>query len=143
MKGDPGRVVTLIPAAGRRCYGRAYLIKPGVLDHLDRREINGYERHEVSLHFDDGESRGVMYVAATNNHAFLGDASMDEMVAQIRRCAGASGTNSEYVLELAQALREIDEHDEHVFELERRLLIAGECQIELSSSLRRRPSRSK
>ena len=84
-----------------------------------------------------------MYVAATNNHAFLGDASMDEMVAQIRRCAGASGTNSEYVLELAQALREIDEHDEHVFELERRLLIAGECQIELSSSLRRRPSRSK
>lgn len=122
MKGDPGRVVTLIPAAGRRCYGRAYLIKPGVFDHLDRREINGYERHEVPLQFDEDESTGVMYVAATNNHAFLGDASMDEMVAQIRRCAGASGTNSEYVLELAQALRDLGESDAHVFELEQRIL---------------------
>jgi cation transport regulator ChaC len=118
----PGRVVTLIEADGKRCYGRAYLIDQAVFEHLDRREINGYQRHRVSIMFDDGETSGVMYVASRSNPAFLGDAPPNEMVDQIRRAAGQSGTNVEYVLELARALRELGESDAHVFELEQRVL---------------------
>ena len=116
---DPGRVVTLIRSPGQRCYGRAFLIRPEVFEHLDHREINGYRRFRVELVLAHGgrepeHAPGVMYVASTDNPAFLGEAPMDEMIAQIRRCAGASGSNIEYVLELARALRALDETDEHV-----------------------------
>jgi cation transport regulator ChaC len=40
------------------------------------------------------------------------------MAAQITRCAGASGTNVEYLLELAAGLRNLGISDPHVFELE-------------------------
>lgn len=119
---DPGRVVTLIEAAGKRCFGRAYLIEQDVFEHLDRREVNGYGRHQVQIHFDDGEALGIMYVATRTNPAFLGDATMEEMVAQIKRAAGKSGSNVEYVLKLAGALRDLEESDPHVFELEERIL---------------------
>ena len=59
------------------------------------------------------------YIApALSNFAFLGDAPLDEMVAQIRRCAGRSGRNVDYVLELARSIRQLDVTDPHVFELE-------------------------
>ena len=118
---DPGRVVTLIRSPGRRCYGRAFLIEPDVFEHLDHREINGYQRFRVDLGLAEEDVSGVMYVASPDNPAFLGDAPMDDMVAQIRRCAGASGTNVEYVLELARALRTLDETDLHVEALAARL----------------------
>ena len=44
------------------------------------------------------------------------------MVAQIRGAAGKSGTNIEYVLKLASALRELGESDDHVFKLEEQVL---------------------
>ena len=115
---DPGRVVTLVEAPGKRCHGRAFLIEPHVFEHLDEREINGYERNHVEIYFDDNQQSGVVYRAALDNFAFLGDAPLNEMVAQIKRCAGKSGRNIDYVLELAQSLRELDVADPHVFELE-------------------------
>jgi cation transport regulator ChaC len=118
VQSDPGRVVTLVNAPGERCYGRAFLIEPDVFEHLDHREINGYERHRIDIYFDDGKTPGVVYRAALNNFAFLGDAPLDEMVAQIRRCAGRSGRNVDYVLELAHSLRQLEVSDPHVFELE-------------------------
>jgi len=118
VQSDPGRVVTLVDAPGERCYGRAFMIEPDVFEHLDHREINGYERHRIDIHFDDGKTPGVVYRAALNNFAFLGDAPLDEMVAQIRRCAGRSGRNVDYVLELARSIRQLDVTDPHVFELE-------------------------
>ena len=54
--------------------------------------------------------------------AYLGEAPLGEMVEQIRRAVGKSGTNAEYVVELARALRELGESDAHVFELERQIL---------------------
>jgi cation transport regulator ChaC len=118
VQSDPGRVVTLVDAPGERCYGRAFMIESDVFEHLDHREINGYERHRIDIHFDDGKTPGVVYRAALNNFAFLGDAPLDEMVAQIRRCAGRSGRNVDYVLELARSIRQLDVIDPHVFELE-------------------------
>lgn len=119
---DPGRTVTLAEAPGENCYGRAFLIEPNVFDHLDDREKNGYERYRVDIHFNDTSMPGIVYIAATTNPAFLGDASIDEMAEQINRCVGRSGTNVEYLLELAQALRDLNVSDPHVFELETRVL---------------------
>jgi cation transport protein ChaC len=118
ISSDPGRVATLIESHGDVCHGRAFLVEPAVLEHLDHREKNGYERHELTIHLETGEVPGVTYVAPTSNPAFLGDAPPQDMVAQIRRCQGASGTNVDYVLELARALRHFDIADAHVFEIE-------------------------
>jgi cation transport protein ChaC len=118
VQSDPGRVVTLVDAPGERCQGRAFLIEPDVFEHLDDREINGYERNRIEIHFDDGQELAVVYRAAVNNFAYLGDAPVDEMVTQIKRCAGRSGRNVDYLLELARSLRSLEVTDPHVFELE-------------------------
>lgn len=115
---DPGRVVTLIASPGATCYGRAFLVESEVFAHLDHREKNGYERHNLRIHFDAGEGAGVTYVAPTSNPAFLGDAPVAAMIEQIRRCEGESGSNVDYVLKLARALRQLDIEDPHVFEIE-------------------------
>lgn len=116
---DPGRVVTLIKVPGEICYGRAFFIRHDIFEHLDHREKNGYERHELGIRFEDGQVvDGVTYVAAVDNAAFLGDAPMDEMLEQIRRCEGESGRNVDYVLELARALRDLGIEDPHVFGIE-------------------------
>ncbi len=115
---DPGRTVTLVEAPGERCYGRAFLIEPNVFEHLDYREKNGYERYAVDICFDEAHMSGVVYAAATTNPAFLGAAPLDEIAAQINRCAGRSGTNVEYLLKLARALRNLNISDPHVFDLE-------------------------
>lgn len=123
--------MTLVAAPGEQCFGRAFLIEPDVFAHLDDREINGYERHSVDICFDAAQTPGVVYVAAVNNFAFLGDAPLDAMVEQIRCSAGRSGTNVDYVLELARALRHLNISDPHVFELEALLLVT---QHELGGS---------
>ncbi|MCK5366885.1 MAG: gamma-glutamylcyclotransferase, partial [Gammaproteobacteria bacterium] len=76
------------------------------------------ERHRIDIQFEDGQTPGVVYRAAVNNFAFLGDAPLDEMVEQIKRCTGRSGRNVDYVLELARSLRGLEVSDQHVFELE-------------------------
>ncbi|MDX2438517.1 MAG: gamma-glutamylcyclotransferase [Acidobacteriota bacterium] len=115
---DPGRVLTLIEAPGERCVGRAYLVETETFAHLDHREKNGYERRTVDLSLDGAAVPGVVYIGPPTNHAFLGEAPLEEIAAQIRRSAGPSGTNLEYLLELAAALRRFDISDPHVFELE-------------------------
>jgi cation transport protein ChaC len=124
---DPGRVVTLIPDADGQCDGMAYLVQREVVvetfEALDHREKNGYQRVEVELELVDGPNGspltpGIVYIAATDNHAFLGPAPLPEMAAQIRTCEGPSGRNIDYLMDLARALRELDADDPHVFELE-------------------------
>jgi cation transport protein ChaC len=117
----PGRVVTLIPQPGAHCDGVAYLIDHPVFDHLDHREKNGYERNDVELAFSDSATCAVVYIAHRDNHAFLGPAPIDAIARQILISRGPSGSNVEYLYELASALRELDADDEHVFELETRV----------------------
>lgn len=119
---SPGRVLTLIEAPGQRCGGRAFLVEPDVFEHLDHREKNGYERIAVDIVFSGGAKQGVVYRASPDNHAFLGDAPLDEIATHIAASSGPSGPNRDYLLELASALRELGEADEHVFALESRLL---------------------
>ena len=116
----PGRVVTLVPAAGAVCRGVAYLVEHAVFEHLDHREKNGYRRHAVAIKLaaDSGSVKGVLYVADEDNHAYLGPAGPEELAAHIAAAAGPSGSNRDYLLQLAEALRELGEHDPHVAELE-------------------------
>jgi cation transport protein ChaC len=119
---DPGRVVTLIESPADSCVGRAFLIEPDVFEHLDHREKNGYERFRVRIEFDAQSADGVVYVAPPENPAFLGPAPLPKMVEQINRCTGPSGSNRDYVINLARALRELGADDPHVFELEQFVL---------------------
>lgn len=130
----PGRVLTLVETPGARCVGMAYQVTPDTFEHLDHREKNGYLRVFTPLHWlpssdnsesgnsGQGETEGVVYLASADNEAYLGPASDVEIAAHIARSRGPSGPNSEYVLKLAQALRDMNEHDEHVFAIEHELL---------------------
>jgi cation transport regulator ChaC len=118
----PGRVVTLVPEPEAVCAGVAYRITPAVFEHLDAREKNGYLRHAVTLEFRDGTcADGLVYVALPANAAWLGATDEAGMVRQIATARGPSGSNRDYLVHLAEALREMGEHDAHVFALESRL----------------------
>ena len=90
------------PGAGaRRVTSRGVAFRmdddAGVFKRLDHREKNGYGLTPVALRFRDGRStEGCVYIAPRENHAFLGPAPLEAMVAQITRCAGPSGTNRDY-----------------------------------------------
>ena len=107
----PGRVVTLVPEEGAFTDGMAYLIERHVYEeafaYLDHREKNGYARCEVMLDFLDaaaGRAHGIVYIATRDNPAFLGPAPLADMAAQIAASHGPSGSNVEYLVELARAL---------------------------------------
>ena len=119
----PGRVVTLIPQTDAVCVGMAYLIAPDALAHLDVREKNGYLRFVTSLSLDDGrEPEGLAYIATEENAAFLGAASERDIAEHIARSTGPSGPNRDYLLQLADALHQLDAEDPHVFAIERELV---------------------
>jgi cation transport protein ChaC len=119
----PGRVVTLVPDINAQCLGMAYRITPAVFHHLDDREKNGYLRQQTALRFDDdSEEVGLIYIADDSNAAFLGPASDADIAAQIARSHGPSGSNRSYLLNLANALRQLGSDDQHVFTLERLVL---------------------
>lgn len=118
----PGRVVTLIEAPQKICKGMAYRVTADVFEQLDYREKNGYLRYEVPLTLQTPqgavEKLGLVYIADPDNLAFLGEENEAQIAQQIAKAKGDSGLNSEYLLELAVALRNIEEHDAHVFLIE-------------------------
>jgi len=123
VPGSPGRVVTLLPDPDARCFGIGYRVAESdsacVLASLDHRERGGYERHPLDLHFDDGtHTTGLVYIATPANPNYLGPAPLDAIAAQISRARGPSGSNAEYVRELARCLREMPAADDHVFALD-------------------------
>ena len=120
---QPGRVVTLIPQPDTHCTGKAYLIEAEVVqrtfERLDHREKNGYERVHTTLNLHDGRAvEGLVYIAPRNNFAYLGEAPLPEVAQQILHSVGPSGRNIDYLFDLADALRELQAHDPHIFELE-------------------------
>lgn len=127
VPGALGRVATLVSMRDARTVGVAFRIAgpkvPEVLDHLDWREKNGYERHLVDLHGDDDLpfARGVVFVAGATNPSFLGDAPLDAIVRQVATARGPSGDNREYVVELAKALRDLGHPDDHLESIVRAL----------------------
>lgn len=120
---NPGRVVTLIEDEEAHCGGVAYRVEASVFRQLDEREKNGYLRFATEMTFDDGShATGLVYIATPDNEAYLGEASEREIAKHICCAAGASGANSDYLLDLARALRELGQHDQHVFDIETHIL---------------------
>lgn len=128
---NPGRVVTLIPAGEGFCvYGVAYRIHKAdvekVLAHLDYREKGGYERKSVVFHpFNEEEQpfKITLYLGDHDNIHYAGPAEISVIAEQVYRSVGPSGTNSEYVLKLANAMKTFFPHieDDHLFSLEKEL----------------------
>jgi cation transport regulator ChaC len=132
VPGAPGRVVTLVPAPEASCAGVAYRVAPQarreVLATLDHRERGGYERTRVALQLRGRPAPlldALTYRATRENPNYLGPAPLNEIALQVREAEGPSGTNEEYVLRLAQALRELGAEDAHVFALETLLRSRG------------------
>ena len=113
----PGRVVTLITEPNATCVGMAYQVDESAFAHLDHREKNGYQRIDVSIHFAADTVPGTVYVAAQDNPAFLGPAPLDEIAAHIQGSHGPSGSNADYLLELAAALDDLGAQDRHIEDL--------------------------
>jgi cation transport regulator ChaC len=119
----PGRVATLIENYQGECFGMAYQVSRDVFEHLDHREKNGYLRYEVDIHLDNNQIKpGLVYIAPSDNAAYLGPASALDIARHISDCCGPSGENSEYLLALAHALRTLNIDDDHVFAIEDALL---------------------
>lgn len=128
VPGAPGRVVTLVAEPQAACWGMAYRVAAGetdaVLSYLDYREKGGYRLERMRLTFvaDDGEGagpEGLVYIATPDNPNYLGPAAAEAIARQVLGSRGPSGSNDEYVLRLAEALREIGAEDAHVFDIER------------------------
>ena len=97
---------------------------PEVMAYLDHREKGGYTLHNVKFHPKDDATTPFMvyvYIATQDNEEFLGEATLEEIAKQIATSCGPSGKNSEYLLNLAMAVRELGVHDDHIFELEKRV----------------------
>ncbi len=119
IPGAPGRVVTLVDAPDRRCWGRAFELPPDrrhdILASLDHREKGGYQRLSLPLHLEDGVTvRGVTWIATADNDNFLGPADDRAIARQVAGASGPSGPNREYVLRLDEALRADGHEDPHV-----------------------------
>lgn len=138
----PGRVVTLIRAPEAECVGVALRVDAAVLAHLDHREKDGYERVDVDIRTASGPVRGITYIAPAGNPGYLGPAPLAAIAAHIRRSAGPSGTNREYVRELAVALAQLGAEDAHVSGLHAQLEAAeprvGTCAPPVAAPSKRR-----
>ncbi len=121
----PGRVVTLLPQIGSRCYGMAYQLpvpqEEEILARLDEREQEGYDRIEVCFfpnQLQIEKIRVLVYIANPSNPHYLGPLSLPAMARHILSSKGPSGDNASYLYELAAALRDLQAQDTHVFQLE-------------------------
>ncbi len=128
----PGRVVTLVREAEAICWGIAFRIERDVWDEvlreLDARESGGFERVSLDVRFGeptDGSAQALTYIAGAENPNFLGPASLPEIAGQVKKSHGRSGSNTEYVLQLAASLHAIDVHDDHVSKLATLLAAEG------------------
>lgn len=134
----PGRVVTLLPQDGAACIGAVFEVSAvnerAVLAALDCRERGGYERTtlDVELRNTGEHVRAVTWVAPPDNAFYLGPASLDAMVEQMATAAGPSGSNAEYVLQLARVLVAWGLEDPHVEELAARLRVRTSAEAEPS-----------
>ena len=105
-----------------KVWGVAYYIeeedRENVFNYLDFREKNGYESTMISVHTVDGIIDCHLYVASTDNEAFLGPQPLAVIALHIKSCIGPSGPNLEYLMNLHQAHKQLTiEKDQHLEDL--------------------------
>eukprot|EP01147_Barroeca_monosierra_P004245 gene4245-6571_t len=137
VPGAPGRVVTLMESEKREdiVWGVAYRISSeyaeDVMGHLDYREKGGYKTQMVEAHVHEQEVTKrclpgiincIVYVGTEDNPLFTGVRDEEEIARVIVNSVGPSGPNTEYLLNLVDALNRIapehrDDHLERLAEL--------------------------
>lgn len=116
-------------------WGKAFLVAAennAALPYLSNREcqLGGYRIYTVNFHPKPSflpstssvdKKDALLYIAIPENKHWLGAAPLPDMAKQILECHGSSGSNVEYLLRLADFMRdEIPEAlDDHLFSLER------------------------
>lgn len=140
-------MVTIVPSSNPEAevWGVAYEIakenEEFVTKHLDIREKNGYDKVTVKFYPSDPENNKlaenlhdcsqcsplphepfdlVIYVGTEGNEHFAGAADIETIAQQIVLSVGPSGSNKEYLYNLASAMRLLAPgiQDEHLFALE-------------------------
>lgn len=125
----PGRVVTLIEDSECITWGVAYELPDDevavAFSYLDHREgkCGGYRTTIVDFHSKDGSKEAfpvLVYIATVDNTCYLGPAPMKDLANQIVSASGTCGHNVEYLVRLADFMRETLPHvyDEHLYLLE-------------------------
>ncbi|XP_048841520.1 glutathione-specific gamma-glutamylcyclotransferase 1-like [Brienomyrus brachyistius] len=125
----PGRVVTLVEDDDACTWGVAYEVTGSQIEesmkYLNVREavLGGYVTKVVEF-VPRGESqprhRALVYIATADAANYLGRAGHRDIAAQIAVCKGKSGHNIEYLLRLAQFMRQQcpEVEDRHLFSIE-------------------------
>ncbi|TSR99397.1 Glutathione-specific gamma-glutamylcyclotransferase 1 [Bagarius yarrelli] len=129
----PGRVVTILETDDACTWGVAFEVTGSQIEeslaYLNVRESErgGYITRMVEFVPRDESQHSVqalVYIATEDNPTYLGPASTDQIAAQIAVCKGRNGYNFEYLLRLAEFMRqscpEVD--DPHLFSIERACL---------------------
>ena len=124
----PGRTVTLEPAEGGEVWGAAYRLEcdgdggeAAALEYLDHREKQYDRRERLDVFGRDGSvvtPGALVYIGTPDCENYLGPAGPEELATQIANAAGPSGPNSEYLFNLAVAMREMGVEDAELFEIE-------------------------
>lgn len=134
-KEKPGRVVTLVQQSDGITWGCAYKITGSTaLSYLKQREctLGGYttlySKFYPRVAADDMELCGeafptLLYIATDENDLWTGETPLKQIAQEIADCRGPSGHNVEYLMRLANFMRDelkgVIVEDEHLFELEK------------------------
>ncbi|XP_055315558.1 glutathione-specific gamma-glutamylcyclotransferase 1 [Sitodiplosis mosellana] len=157
-KEKPGRVVTLVKETDGITWGCAYKITGSTaLNYLKQREctLGGYttlySKFYPRVAADDMELCGeafptLLYIATEKNSLWMGDTPLPIIAQEIADSQGASGHNVEYLIRLANFMREelkgVVVDDEHLFQLEQIVRdILAERKICVYSLMGRQPER--
>ena len=102
--------------------------------YLDKREGRGYDTKEVLFHPRENHTepfQALTYIGKGTSPLFLGPASTEAIARQVIKARGRR-CNTEYVLKLAQAFREMSPSvpDDHLYSLEKQINdITARCRV--------------
>ena len=101
---------------------------PCVMLNLKSRESSaGYATKDLIMYTANSNVKIInvlVYIATESNPDYLGPASLETIAKQVVNSSGSCGTNTEYVLKLAEWMRYAipSVTDDHLFNLEREVL---------------------